>query len=84
MVLHWTRANGWLHKFGYVDFAGSGYVHAFGGMTALLTTFFLQHRRDKENPTIRETFPHHSPQWIGFGSLVLVFVLLAFTGGCDS
>jgi len=50
-------------------------------MTALLVTFFLQHRRDKEDPRVIETFPHHSPLFIGLGGLVLTFTLTVFVSG---
>jgi ammonia channel protein AmtB len=47
VVLHWVAPKvGWLNLFGYIDFAGSGYIHLFGATTALVVSFFLKERRD--------------------------------------
>ena len=45
-ALHWVQPTGWLNKFGFIDFAGSSYIHLFGGVTALIVSFFLKERRD--------------------------------------
>jgi ammonia channel protein AmtB len=40
----WTE-DGWLHKLGYVDFAGSSVVHAVGGVVGILAAWRLGPRR---------------------------------------
>jgi len=36
VVCCWTWGSGWLYKFGYVDFAGSGVVHLTGGVAGFM------------------------------------------------
>ena len=46
IVVHWTFGNGWLKKFGFIDFGGSAIIHVFGGVTALVSSLLLTERRD--------------------------------------
>lgn len=41
VVVFWTWGGGWLAEMGYLDFAGSGIVHQFGGVVALMGALFV-------------------------------------------
>ena len=43
----WKWGTGWLHGMGFVDFAGSSIVHAFGGFAALACVIILGPRKGK-------------------------------------
>ena len=77
----WTWGGGWLSQlgnsmklgFGYVDFAGSGVVHAMGGAAALAGAIVLGPRLGKYGPDgkPRTLAAHHIPM-----ALLGVFILL--------
>ncbi|CAD8094527.1 unnamed protein product [Paramecium sonneborni] len=83
VALHWVQPNGWLNKFGFIDFAGSSYIHLFGGVTALVVSFFLKERRDQAGNVHPGIFPHHSPINMGYGSIILTIATLIFINGSN-
>ncbi len=83
----WTWGGGWLSQlgnsmhlgFGYVDFAGSGVVHAMGGAAALAGTLVLGPRIGKYNADgSANTLPgHHIPMAL-LGTFILLFGWFGF------
>ncbi|CAD8209179.1 unnamed protein product [Paramecium pentaurelia] len=83
IALHWVQPTGWLSTFGFIDFAGASYIHVFGGITALVVSFFLKERRDQAGNVHPGIFPHHSPINIGYGSIILTISILIFINGAN-
>jgi Amt family ammonium transporter len=85
----WTWGGGWLNQlgnsmdlgFGYVDFAGSGVVHAMGGVAALAGIIVLGPRIGKFDKDGRpRALPgHHIPMAI-LGAMILLFGWFGFNG----
>ena len=83
----WTWGGGWLAKLGnsvnlghgYVDFAGSGVVHAMGGMAALSGALVLGARIGKFGPDgkPRTLAGHHIPMAM-LGTFILLFGWFGF------
>ena len=84
---NWTWGGGWLNQLGakfdlghgYVDFAGSGVVHAVGGAAALAGALVLGPRRGKYGPNgeVRSIPGHHVPMAM-LGCLILLFGWFGF------
>jgi Amt family ammonium transporter len=83
----WTWGGGWLASlgksvnagFGYVDFAGSGVVHAMGGAAALAGALVLGPRLGKygKDGKPRTLAAHHIPMAI-LGTFILLFGWFGF------
>lgn len=83
----WTWGGGWLSQlgnnvdlgFGYVDFAGSGVVHAMGGMAALTGAIVLGPRIGKfaKDGTPR-AIPGHNIPMAMLGTFILLFGWFGF------
>ena len=83
----WTWGGGWLSQLGdslklghgYVDFAGSGVVHAVGGMAALAGAIVLGPRIGKYGPDgkPRVLAGHHIPMAM-LGTFILLFGWFGF------
>jgi Amt family ammonium transporter len=83
----WTWGGGWLSQlgnnldlgFGYVDFAGSGVVHAMGGIAALAGAFVLGPRIGKYGPDgkPRSLAAHNIPMAL-LGTFILLFGWFGF------
>jgi Amt family ammonium transporter len=83
----WTWGGGWLNQlgnsigagFGYVDFAGSGVVHAMGGAAALAGALVLGPRLGKYGPDgkPRTLAGHHIPMAM-LGTFILLFGWFGF------
>ncbi len=85
----WTWGGGWLAKLGasaslghgYVDFAGSGVVHAMGGMAALAGAIVLGPRIGKYRKDGRpQAIPGHNIPMALMGVIVLLFGWFGFNG----
>jgi Amt family ammonium transporter len=83
----WTWGGGWLSQlgnnldlgFGYVDFAGSGVVHAMGGTAALAGAVVLGPRIGKYGPDGRpRTLAAHSIPMAMLGTFILLFGWFGF------
>jgi ammonium transporter, Amt family len=83
----WTWGGGWLAKAwdtmslgaGYVDFAGSGVVHAVGGVAALAGSIVLGPRVGKYGPDGKpNTIPGHSIPMAQLGCFILLFGWFGF------
>ena len=83
----WTWGGGWLSQlgnslklgFGYVDFAGSGVVHAMGGVAGLAGAMVLGARIGKYGPDgkPRTLAGHHIPMAM-LGTFILLFGWFGF------
>ena len=83
----WTWGGGWLSQLGdslklghgYVDFAGSGVVHAVGGVAALAGAIVLGPRMGKYGPDgkARTIAGHHIPMAM-LGTFILLFGWFGF------
>ena len=83
----WTWGGGWLNQlgnniglgFGYVDFAGSGVVHAVGGVAGLAGALVLGPRLGKfaKDGTPRALLGHNVPMAM-FGTFILLFGWFGF------
>jgi Amt family ammonium transporter len=86
----WTWGGGWLAKLGlslglgngYVDFAGSGVVHAVGGAAALAGALVLGPRLGKfgRDGSIRTIPGHHLPMAM-LGTFILLIGWFGFNAG---
>ena len=83
----WTWGGGWLGKSwetmnlgaGYVDFAGSGVVHAVGGVAALAGAIVLGPRYGKFGPDGKaRAIPGHSIPMAMLGCFILLFGWFGF------
>jgi Amt family ammonium transporter len=83
----WTWGGGWLAKTwdtmslgtGYVDFAGSGVVHAVGGVAALAGALVLGPRIGKYGPDGKpNTIPAHNIPMAMLGCFILLFGWFGF------
>jgi Amt family ammonium transporter len=87
---HWAWGGGWLQNLGanfglgngYVDFAGSGVVHAVGGLCGLAGAIVLGARIGKfnRNGTANAIPGHHIPMAI-VGTFILAFGWFGFNPG---
>jgi Amt family ammonium transporter len=83
----WTWGGGWLNQlgnnlelgFGYVDFAGSGVVHAVGGVAALAGALVLGPRIGKYGPDGKpRALAAHSIPMAMLGTFILLFGWFGF------
>jgi ammonium transporter, Amt family len=83
----WTWGGGWLAKlgnsaqlgFGYVDFAGSGVVHAMGGFAGLAGALVLGARIGKYGPDGKpRTLAGHNIPMAMLGTFILLFGWFGF------
>lgn len=83
------NSQGWLVKFGYVDFAGSSVIHMVGGLTALIGAALLGPRigkyTKKKDGTIEvHAIPGHSLTLGALGCFILWFAWYGFNGAAAS
>ncbi len=87
---NWAWGGGWLSSLGtnfnlghgYVDFAGSGVVHAIGGMCALAGAKHLGPRLGKYNPDgSPNALPGHNIPMGMLGAFILAFGWFGFNAG---
>lgn len=83
---HWVWGEGWLAKLkfgaGVRDFAGSGVVHAIGGICAFMGAWALGPRIGKYNRDgSANTFPGHNIAYVILGTIILAFGWLAYDAG---
>lgn len=87
---NWAWGGGWLSQLGvnfglghgYVDFAGSGVVHAVGGLCAIAGSMILGARIGKynEDGTVNPIVGHHIPMGL-LGTFILAFGWFGFNPG---
>lgn len=72
LFAHWCWGGGWLNQVGsptrFIDIAGSGCIHAVGGLTALATAWLLGPRKGKFNAHgMPAATPGHNAAYILLG-----------------
>lgn len=83
---HWAwNPDGWLHKLGFVDFAGDGAVHLVGAGCALAGLVILGPRlgRFGKNGEVRD-IPGHNLPMVALGGFILWMGWFGFNGGSIS
>ena len=80
VVGHWAWGGGWLAKIGFIDFAGSGVVHAVGGIAGLMGTMLLGARKGAFHPT-SAVHKGHNVTIAGLGVFILWFGWFGFNPG---
>lgn len=83
---HWVWGGGWLASLpfgaGAVDFAGSGVVHAVGGVAALVGAVLAGPRRGKFDADGKpRSIPGHNMGYVVLGTMILFFGWFGFNGG---
>ncbi|RME13615.1 MAG: ammonium transporter [Ardenticatenia bacterium] len=79
---HWVWGGGWLGELGAVDFAGSGVVHAVGGVLALIGAWKLGPRKGRFDAEGRpQTIPAHNVVYVVLGVFILFFGWFGFNAG---
>ncbi|GAX59159.1 ammonium transport protein AmtB [Candidatus Scalindua japonica] len=83
---HWIWGEGWLAELelgvGVKDFAGSGVVHAIGGICAFMGAWALGPRIGKFNPDGSSNhIPGHNIAYVLIGTIILAFGWLAYDAG---
>lgn len=80
VVGHWAWGGGWLADKGFVDFAGSGVVHAVGGVAGLIGTLFLGARKGafEKGSHVQKG---HNVTIAGLGVFILWFGWFGFNPG---
>ena len=78
----WEWGAGWLDRLGFIDFAGSSLVHAFGGFAALAGVIVLGPRKGKylEGGKIKPILGHSMPL-ATIGVFLLFLGWFGFNGG---
>lgn len=79
---HWAWGGGWLGKLGFLDFAGSGVIHALGGFSALAAALFIGPRKGKftADGTSTIALPSNLPL-ASVGAFLLWFGWFGFNAG---
>ncbi|WEG12311.1 ammonium transporter [Pullulanibacillus sp. KACC 23026] len=79
---HWTWGGGWLDQLGFLDFAGSGVIHALGGFSALAAALFIGPRKGKftSDGTSTIALPSNLPL-ASVGAFLLWFGWFGFNAG---
>lgn len=90
IIGNWVWGGGWLSQLGAkaslghgaIDFAGSGVVHAVGGVTGLMGAIVLGPRIGKFNKDgSANALPAHNIPMGIFGTIILFFGWIGFNGG---
>jgi Amt family ammonium transporter len=77
----WKWGYGWLNTMGFMDFAGSTLVHAFGGFAALAAILVLGPRNGKYTKEgVKPILPHNLPL-ANIGVFMLFLGWFGFNGG---
>jgi Amt family ammonium transporter len=77
----WHWGTGYLHSLGFVDFAGSTVVHAFGGAAALACVLLLGARKGKYTKDGMKPILGHSMPLATIGVFLLWLGWFGFNGG---
>nr|WP_217523163.1 ammonium transporter [Pleurocapsa sp. PCC 7327] len=78
---HWIWGNGWLHRLGFWDFAGSTVVHSVGGWAALVGVVLLGPRIGKYQNGNSLALPGHNLTTATLGGLILWLGWFGFNAG---
>eukprot|EP00121_Abeoforma_whisleri_P016170 Awhi_evm1s14849 len=85
LISHWAYA-GWLGDFGFVDVAGSGTVHVYGGVSCLVGIYLIGPRigrQEDHSSAFRKDLGNligHSVVLASLGAILLFFGFFGFNG----
>jgi Amt family ammonium transporter len=77
----WNVGEGWLHKLGFIDFAGSSVVHSFGAWSGLVGALLLGPRIGKFMGDKPQAIPGHNLAIATLGCLILWIGWYGFNPG---
>jgi Amt family ammonium transporter len=79
---HWVWGGGWLADLGAWDFAGSGVVHAVGGVSAFVGAKLVGARKGKfDGEGKPRSIPGHNMGYVVIGTMILFFGWFGFNPG---
>jgi Amt family ammonium transporter len=79
---HWVWGGGWLAELGAWDFAGSGVVHAVGGVAAFVGARMVGPRKGKyASDGAPRSIPGHNMGYVALGTIILFFGWFGFNPG---
>jgi Amt family ammonium transporter len=79
---HWVWGGGWLAELGAWDFAGSGVVHAVGGVAAFVGARMVGPRGDKFDADGKpRSIPGHNMGYVVLGTMILFVGWFGFNPG---
>jgi Amt family ammonium transporter len=79
---HWVWGGGWLAQLGAWDFAGSGVVHAVGGVSAFVGAKMVGARKGKfDGEGKPRSIPGHNMGYIVIGTMILFVGWFGFNPG---
>jgi len=78
---HWIWGGGFLSKLGAVDFAGSGVVHAVGGILALVGAWMIGPRIGKYSKSGSKNIAGHNVSFVVLGTFILFVGWFGFNAG---
>jgi len=79
---HWVWGGGWLADLGAWDFAGSGVVHAVGGVSAFVGAKLVGARKGKfDGEGQPRSIPGHNMGYVVIGTMILFFGWFGFNPG---
>ena len=79
---HWVWGGGWLAELGAWDFAGSGVVHAVGGIAAFVGARMVGPRKGKyASDGTPRSIPGHNMGYVALGTIILFFGWFGFNPG---
>ena len=83
VVGHWVWGGGWLSSIGFADFAGSGTVHAVGGIAALIGAIAVGPRIGKYTDGKVHAIPGHNIPMAMLGGFILWIGWYGFNPGSE-
>ena len=83
VVGHWVWGGGWLSSIGFADFAGSGTVHAVGGIAALMGAIAVGPRIGKYTEGKVHAIPGHNIPMAILGGFILWIGWYGFNPGSE-
>lgn len=83
VVGHWVWGGGWLSQIGFADFAGSGAVHACGGIAALMGAILVGPRIGKYRDGKSTAIPGHNIPMAMLGGFILWVGWYGFNPGSE-
>lgn len=84
IIGHWVWGGGWLSQIGFADFAGSGAVHAVGGIAAFMGAWLVGPRMGKYNADkSSNAIPGHNIPMAMLGGFLLWVGWYGFNPGSE-
>ena len=81
VAVHWAWGGGFLSEWGFLDFAGSGVVHALAGVSALTGAAMVGPRSRRFEPGNADEFKPHNMPLVMIGTVILWMGWYGFNAG---